>query len=548
MAFISLVQYALFSIAGLLTAHYVRAGVREYLGNVLMHAFGAMAVLVAMSLGWTQPLSVVLQAVVVLLPYVLTFAFQRLIEQATHGGDYQRALQLAIERAKLFPFEHYRTQVPLFRGLAKAQQRAEGSGRRLDDVLKEVALEPGFEVLYHYTVVAELTRRAAKREWSSMERMFDEDHPFPKDDHKLVATTLLIRAACEQGHLDEALARVEGLEARPHWRRLRSQLHVAWLSILATGGRREAVEELLAHQLSHFPHAVALAWKARAAWAAGAVEEARNLIQPLLELSALASSYRRVIEERLAQMASPPPPRTPRTERALDRIEHLVRADYVFFHHLRRSFSTYPTVGYLMVAMLAFFSATWILLEPKDSLARFGALGALEFQEPWRYLTSIFMHDGWLHLLLSVMALISVGVVVEGVYGSFIALLLFFGAGLTSQGIAAWRLHETLLIGSQGAVAGWMGALIYLFIKNRRDIPLSWSKAILGTMLYLLVLMLLMDILSPRITAWSIVSGLLVGLLVSPLLPPRGLKPRTKASVSGSTQQAGAASGPKGST
>ena len=78
------------------------------------------------------------------------------------------------------------------------------------------------------------------------------------------------------------------------------------------------------------------------------------------------------------------------------------------------------------------------------------------------FLTSMFMHGGWLHLLSNMFILFLAGPPVEDAYGrpGFAALYLVSGVVASLAHIARFPDSESALIGASGALAGVMGAFL----------------------------------------------------------------------------------------
>src|ERR1700682_5240085 len=66
--------------------------------------------------------------------------------------------------------------------------------------------------------------------------------------------------------------------------------------------------------------------------------------------------------------------------------------------------------------------------------AIFGGMSALP--NAWRLLASMFIHIGWVHLLSNVVALLQIGFLLEGLFGSAFLIFSFLTSGLLA-GIAS---------------------------------------------------------------------------------------------------------------
>jgi len=85
------------------------------------------------------------------------------------------------------------------------------------------------------------------------------------------------------------------------------------------------------------------------------------------------------------------------------------------------------------------------------------------------FLTSLFMHAGWMHLLGNMLFLYLSGPFVEDAFGRplFAGLYLASGAVSSLVHIAAFPGSEAPLVGASGAVAGVMGAFLVRFVRTK---------------------------------------------------------------------------------
>jgi membrane associated rhomboid family serine protease len=133
-----------------------------------------------------------------------------------------------------------------------------------------------------------------------------------------------------------------------------------------------------------------------------------------------------------------------------------------------------PVVTITLVALCVVF----YLAQRVPGLAITGSfifMPALGVQEPYRFLSSAFLHGGTLHLALNMYALWIVGSVLEPALGRwrFTALYLLSAVGgsvavllLASPADASW---STSVVGASGAVFGLFAAIFIVMRKFGRD-------------------------------------------------------------------------------
>ncbi len=114
------------------------------------------------------------------------------------------------------------------------------------------------------------------------------------------------------------------------------------------------------------------------------------------------------------------------------------------------------------------FIMTWGLIPKRYAASGMLAkLGAKAYLGP--FLTSMFLHGGWLHILSNIWVLVIFGDNVEDRLGHVRYLLFYLAAGVVaglSQVWASWG-SPVPTIGASGAIAGVMGAFFVLYPRAR---------------------------------------------------------------------------------
>jgi membrane associated rhomboid family serine protease len=96
----------------------------------------------------------------------------------------------------------------------------------------------------------------------------------------------------------------------------------------------------------------------------------------------------------------------------------------------------------------------------------------LAIQEPWRFVSSMFLHGGFMHIFFNAYALFLFGSIVERRMSSAQYLLLFFASGLIG-GLAYYATYLLGIIppipalGASGAIYGILGAAAVMFPEMR---------------------------------------------------------------------------------
>ncbi len=96
--------------------------------------------------------------------------------------------------------------------------------------------------------------------------------------------------------------------------------------------------------------------------------------------------------------------------------------------------------------------------------------------KPWQWLTSIFMHADFFHLLFNMLALWAFGLVVEGKVGGLVFLAIYLGIGVFQSGVEQTFMMMAgpgVSLGASAAIFGILGIAIVWAPRN--DFDVFWS-------------------------------------------------------------------------
>jgi rhomboid protease GluP len=161
---------------------------------------------------------------------------------------------------------------------------------------------------------------------------------------------------------------------------------------------------------------------------------------------------------------------------------------------------------------------------------KFGAnYGPLTWHgQPWRLLTSAFIHFGIIHLILNMIALYSGGQVTERLFGSARFAVIYLLSALAGSIASGWWEATRLSAGASGAIFGVYGALLAFFARRPRDIPKDMFKQVSTGAASLLVYSLVLGAAMRFVDNSAHIGGLLAGT-VSGFLLVRPFEPQARA-------------------
>jgi membrane associated rhomboid family serine protease len=134
-----------------------------------------------------------------------------------------------------------------------------------------------------------------------------------------------------------------------------------------------------------------------------------------------------------------------------------------------------------------------------------GSLGGVANGEWWRLISSAFLHYGFIHLGLNMLALYWFGPLLERMLGSLRFALLYLASGLAGSAGALLLSPNDITVGASGAIFGVLGALLVL---EQQGIIHSG-----GQIFALIVLNLLLSVTLSGISIGGHLGGLVAGVL-----------------------------------
>jgi membrane associated rhomboid family serine protease len=172
----------------------------------------------------------------------------------------------------------------------------------------------------------------------------------------------------------------------------------------------------------------------------------------------------------------------------------------------------------MMVSIALMFS---VGVEDLVSLIRIGANSSFLVQEGeyYRLFTCLFIHIGWIHLMMNTLALKYFGPPVETVVGWPLFLGIYFFSGLIG-GLAAVYAGQPLSAGASGAVLGLLSAAIVFELMKVRGSERLARKNNFSTLVFILVINLIIGFVEQGVDNSAHLGGLFGGAALSFILIP----------------------------
>ena len=150
------------------------------------------------------------------------------------------------------------------------------------------------------------------------------------------------------------------------------------------------------------------------------------------------------------------------------------------------------------------------------TLVKYGANSStlVKGGEYYRLFSYMFLHAGFIHILLNMYSLYIVGPQVENFFGKWKYILIYLFSGISGGLLSIAFNGNTISVGASGAIFGLFGALIYFGYNYRGYIGTIIRSQIVPIVIY----NLFMGFFIPGIDVSGHVGGLLGGLIVSNML------------------------------
>jgi rhomboid protease GluP len=186
-----------------------------------------------------------------------------------------------------------------------------------------------------------------------------------------------------------------------------------------------------------------------------------------------------------------------------------------------------PVTSLLLVVIALVFLGDMLTGRQLTELGADEPTLVLQYGQWWRPLTSVFLHAGWMHLLLNGWALYQLGALFELLIGSRVMLVVFLASGLAGSAASLVWTHGPS-VGASGAIFGLMGALI-AFLLRRREMLTPYAKSLLGQLVLWAGINVVFGFSTPGIDnaahLGGCAMGLVLGLTLNGRQPRRELRP-----------------------
>ena len=148
----------------------------------------------------------------------------------------------------------------------------------------------------------------------------------------------------------------------------------------------------------------------------------------------------------------------------------------------------------------------------EETLFKLGAILPFQYGQYWRYVTGMFLHQGWLHWGSNAWALYNLGTLYEALFGGRRFAFIYFASGIFASLASSVTGHVS--VGASGAIFGILGAFIFSILRSPQYRNQPWVKGLVGQVIFWIVVNLVIGSQFPMIDNTAHVGGLIAGLLL----------------------------------
>jgi len=190
----------------------------------------------------------------------------------------------------------------------------------------------------------------------------------------------------------------------------------------------------------------------------------------------------------------------------------------------RRSFPVTKTLVGINCAVFALMTLTGASpVEPSiNALIKWGAdYGPLALtSQPWRMLTSNYVHIGIIHIALNMWCLWNLGFLAEVIFDRWTYILTYTACGIAGSLASLWWHPVSVGACASGAIFGLAGALIAALYLGNLPIPKAALKGTIKSLLTFAGYNLLFGAIGSFIDNSAHIGGLLMGLAIGAAMAP----------------------------
>lgn len=189
---------------------------------------------------------------------------------------------------------------------------------------------------------------------------------------------------------------------------------------------------------------------------------------------------------------------------------------FLRYESFREYIRLYPIISFILGINIA-ITLIGSLFGIGNRLIFLGGISNSQFlmNEWWRYVTSIFIHGGFGHLLFNCFSLFLFGPYLERLLGRIKFIVLYLASGIAGNILTVLLMTRlTISVGASGAIYGLFGAYLFMVLYRKRYIDAQSSKMVI----IILAIGVVYSLIVPEINFLAHLGGFIGGFIIYPLL------------------------------
>lgn len=187
---------------------------------------------------------------------------------------------------------------------------------------------------------------------------------------------------------------------------------------------------------------------------------------------------------------------------------------FLRYENFREYIRLYPVISFILAINIAVMLLDFVF---GKRIVLYGAVSNFPglINDWWRYITSIFIHGGFGHLLFNCFSLYLFGPYLERLLGRIKFVGLYLASGIVGNMFTVLLMKKlTFSVGASGAIYGLFGAYLFMVLYRKRYIDAQSSKVVL----IILAIGVVYSLIVPQINILAHLGGFIAGFLIYPLL------------------------------
>ena len=130
--------------------------------------------------------------------------------------------------------------------------------------------------------------------------------------------------------------------------------------------------------------------------------------------------------------------------------------------------------------------------------------------EWYRFISSMFLHFNFEHILMNMLSLFIFGKIVESIIGSWRMLIIYIISGLYGNFVSLSFNTTTISVGASGAIFGLIGSIFVIMYLSK-----NFNKKMIGQLLIALVVLIVFSLFMSNINIMAHLGGFISGVLIT---------------------------------